>query len=199
LADQKKIAEARKLNLPGHVKDTRLLLIVDDFAAFPSVMKGRLLRDVFLNGRNSDINVVLITQNYMLVNDKIRTEADLLFYLPEASDKKLIKVFDDRNGAFPQKEYLVAFHKKATEKPGALVIDYKAGNSNGSPHFNAYHYPTRHGDTFQFKAGSKEFQEWGAAMDKLMEEANIQDSSGDEVEEEEKPAKAKAAGKKKAK
>ena len=101
----------------------QLLLVRDDFADSPKVVRGGILDTLFVRGRHMGISVLVLSQKYRLVSPVVRVNctALIVFRLRNFSDLAAIV---EENSALADPKTIRALYEKATAQPfGFLYID----------------------------------------------------------------------------
>lgn len=107
-----------------------LYLVLDDCMYDKAVMKGRTIRDLFMNGRHSKIFFMCAVQWCMDLNPALRTQVDYCFCLREnliSNRERLWKYFF---GVFPRYEDFSRVFDACTTNYECLVIDNTVQSNN---------------------------------------------------------------------
>lgn len=99
-------------NEPDYEKPNgeEMLIIVDDFAAYPDVMKSPVLVDLAFSGRHHSISLILLTQKYIRVNTNIRTNLSTAFLFRPANRQEIESIADEQAcGGMRRREFMDLF------------------------------------------------------------------------------------------
>lgn len=92
-----------------------MLIIVDDFAADPFVMKSAALVDVAFSGRHKNISLIILTQKYIRVNTNIRTNLSLACLFRPTNRQEMDAIADEQScGGISRRDFRIMF-AQATE------------------------------------------------------------------------------------
>ena len=101
----------------------QLLLVCDDFADSPKVVRGGILDTLFVRGWHMGISVLVLSQKYRLVSPVVRVNCTTLivFRLRNFSDLAAIV---EENSALASAKTIRVLYERATSQPyGFLYID----------------------------------------------------------------------------
>lgn len=127
-AIERLVARQRSLRKKGLTSN--VFLILDDCLYDRKILREKVVRKLFMNGRHYGI-FFLITAQYMLdLGPDLRTNIDYVFILREnirANRERLWKAF---GGIFPSFDQFSAVMDSVTANHGALVIDNTSKSNN---------------------------------------------------------------------
>jgi hypothetical protein len=97
------------------VKGWQTIVIIDDFADSPEVMRksGGILESLFIRGRHANVSVFLLTQKYRALSPVCRLNANAICFFSQRSQFDLQAFLDETSAAVPRKE-LEALYRRAT-------------------------------------------------------------------------------------
>ncbi len=106
--------------------DSRCFILMDDCIADKRFFKDKGVRDIFMNGRHSNLMYMLTTQDCMAIPADLRGNIDYVFILRETRVNILKKIYDHYASVIPDFEMFRYMMKVFTENYGVLVINNKA-------------------------------------------------------------------------
>jgi hypothetical protein len=145
----------------GKKVDTRCFIIMDDcLASKGSWIKDQQLRNIFFNGRHSDIMYVLTMQFPLGITPELRANFDYIFLLAEdfVSNKK--RIYDHYAGMFPNFESFRQVFDQLTSDFGAMVIVNSGTRASFLEKVFWYRAPDL--STLQIEFGCKQFRDYHA-------------------------------------
>lgn len=106
--------------------DSRCFILMDDCIADKRFFKDRGVRDIFMNGRHSNLMYLLTTQDCMAIPSDLRGNIDYVFILRETRVNILKKIYDHYASCIPTFDMFRYMMTVFTENYGVLVISNKA-------------------------------------------------------------------------
>lgn len=106
--------------------DSRAFVLMDDCIADKRFMKDKGVRDIFFNGRHSNLMYIMTTQDCMALPPDLRGNIDYVFILRETRNNILLKIWNNYASAVPNFEMFKHLMGVFTENYGILVVDNKA-------------------------------------------------------------------------
>lgn len=110
----------RRLNSKGIHK--RMLIIMDDTMYDKKILKGKAIRDVFMNGRHNDVMLIACMQYMMDMGPDLRTNVDYVFALREVIPSNRERLRKYLFGSFEEEEFNRAF-EFYTSNNTSFVLD----------------------------------------------------------------------------
>lgn len=105
-------------------------LLLDDCLFDHSIMNSKVLRQLLLNGRHSNITTFVTAQYAVGIPKMLRVNFDYIFLLPAASAQTRMSYFEQFGGMCKSYEEFESFFEVCTQDRGVMVIDQ--GNPNAS-------------------------------------------------------------------
>lgn len=167
------VINQRKLRRKNTKGDYSSLLLFDDCGYDKATTRKKIIKGVFMNGRNWKVLLIMTIQYCKDIPPDLRSNADYIFILREPVIETRKKIWKEYAGIIPTFDAFSAAMNVCTEDRGALVID-KTTTSNKIED-NIFWYRARNPPR-DFKVGSPEL--WKFHKDNY--------KSADEEEEEEK-------------
>lgn len=147
------VANQRKLRKKKTKGDYSSLLLFDDCGFDKSMVKKKIIKGIFMNGRNWKILLIMTLQYAKDIPPDLRSNVDYVFILREPVIETRKKLWKEYAGIIPTFDAFNEAMNVCTEDRGALVID-KTTTSNKIED-NVFWYrasmPSK-----QYKVGSKE-------------------------------------------
>ena len=147
------VANQRKLRKKKTEGDYSSLLLFDDCGFDKSMVKKKIIKGIFMNGRNWRILLIMTLQYAKDIPPDLRSNVDYVFILREPVIETRKKLWKEYAGIIPTFDAFNEAMNVCTEDRGALVID-KTTTSNKIED-NVFWYraasPPKH-----YKVGSKE-------------------------------------------
>ena len=101
----------------------QLLLVCDDFADSPKVVRGGILDTLFVRGRHMGISVLVLSQKYRLISPVVRVNCTALFVFRLRNYSDLQAIVEE-NSALADAKTIRGLYDRATSRPyGFLFID----------------------------------------------------------------------------
>lgn len=147
------VANQRFLRKKQTKGDFSSLLLFDDCGFDKSMIKKKIIKGVFMNGRNWRILLIMTLQYAKDIPPDLRSNADYVFILREPIIEARKKLWKEYAGIIPTFDAFNEAMNVCTEDRGALVID-KTTTSNKLED-NVFWYRARN-PAKNFKVGSKE-------------------------------------------
>lgn len=104
-------------------KQRSLFLIADDCGFDRSAMKGKAIRDLFMNGRHARISFITCMQYCMDITPDLRTQIDYIFCLKESIISNKQKLWKSFFGMFERYEDFSRTLDRCTDNYSCLVLD----------------------------------------------------------------------------
>lgn len=123
------VQNVQKVYLDDKVAGRKLrntFLICDDTAFNEKFMRCETLSECFLNGRHSNITIIIVLQYLMKAAPDIRTNADFVFVFWDVNLKNQQNIHKFWFGSMDKKDFLEVF-SDCTQDYGCLVIDLRKG------------------------------------------------------------------------
>lgn len=160
---QKKIKKKADLKLKENKKiDTRCFIIMDDcLASKGSWIRDAALRDIFFNGRHSDIMYILTMQFPLGITPELRSNFDYVFILAEDTISNLKRIYDHYAGVFPTFDSFRQVFSQLTEDHGSMVIANRGARAHLSD--KIFWFKARNLDNMSCKFGCDQFRAFNAA------------------------------------
>ena len=133
--------------------DYSSLLLFDDCGFDKSMVKKKIIKGVFMNGRNWKILLIMTLQYAKDIPPDLRSNVDYVFILREPVTETRKKLWKEYAGIIPTFEAFQEAMNVCTEDRGALVID-KTTTSNKIED-NVFWYRAKN-PIKKFRVGSKE-------------------------------------------
>ena len=125
IEDQRKIVTRLKAEKTKHALP-QLLLVCDDFADSPKVVRGGILDSLFIRGRHMGISVLVLSQKYRLISPVVRVNCTALFVFRLRNNGDVQAIIEE-NSALADPKTIRALYDLATSQPyGFLFIDLLA-------------------------------------------------------------------------
>src|SRR5215217_62798 len=105
-----------------HTFNDNLLIIVDDFMHKKSMFNHEVLKDIFFNGRHSNITFLLNIQYTMLLPTEYRSQIDIAFLYHEPIHANKKRLYEYYAGMFSTFREFENVFKKLTENWECMVI-----------------------------------------------------------------------------
>lgn len=144
-----RIVEKAKV-LAEHGRRRRFLLIMDDFAYRKDLLRHPIFREIFMNGRNFNMTLILSAQYIMDLTSDLRSQIDYVFTFKEtipANRKRLFEYFYGMCNTLRDFEQLLAEFTKDYE---CLVMDNTSNSGEMEDQLFYYKAPC---DTPDFTVG----------------------------------------------
>lgn len=111
-------------------KTPRSLFVVADDCGFDrSVLKGKAIRDMFMNGRHNNMCFISCMQYCMDITPDLRTQIDYVFCLRESIISNKMKLWKSFFGMFERYDEFSSALDRCTENYSCLVLDQTAPTS----------------------------------------------------------------------
>lgn len=149
--------------------DYSSLLLFDDCGYDKTTTRKKIIKGVFMNGRNWKVLLIMTIQYCKDIPPDLRSNADYIFILREPVQETRRKIWKEYAGIIPTFDAFNEAMNICTEDRGALVID-KTTTSNKIED-NIFWYRARNPPK-AFKVGSKELWEFHKANYKSADEEN---------------------------
>ena len=140
--------------------DPRAFVILDDCLYDATWTRDKMMRLLFMNGRQWKVRLVITMQYPLGIPPTLRTNIDYVFILRENYIANRKRIYENYAGMFPTFESFCQVMDQCTENYECLVIN---NNSKSNKlHDQVFWYKAdNHGD---FRLGSKEFWELSKGM-----------------------------------
>tara|TARA_B100001094_G_scaffold305708_1_gene335777 strand:- start:3740 stop:4540 length:801 start_codon:yes stop_codon:yes gene_type:complete len=113
---QKKLAKQKALN-------NNVFILIDDCMYDKKMMRDKLMRAIFMNGRHWNIFFMLTMQYCMDIGPDLRSNIDYVFVLRENIIQNREKIYKNFFGIFPNFEMFNQIMNACTENFECLVLD----------------------------------------------------------------------------
>lgn len=123
LEKQKEMTKQIKLGKLSKDTDIRILIILDDLGYAKKIMKTKVLRQIFMNGRHYGISMCLSCQYVMDIGIDLRTNADFVYVLKQNSASSIKNLYESYFSAFEKKRHFQTVLESCTDNYGCLVLD----------------------------------------------------------------------------
>ena len=195
---QGKMKEAKMSGeLPADL-DIRLVVVIDDFAFDRNTFRSKFMSEVFMNGRHSEVTLVMALQDPMAIPPAGRDNLDVVVTLRQPNMKLRKKIFDNYPNAFDEFSEFERTIRHLTNNYGAMVFN-NLSNDN-AVNKTLFHFRAKPGRTIA-RLGSPAWRQYRDAVkrDIYMEDIStkVKNHSNLKVKINEKDkGKAKTKGKK---
>ena len=135
--------------------DPRAFVILDDCLYDAGWTKDKLMRLLFMNGRNWKIMLVITMQYPLGIPPNLRTNIDYVFILREPYITNRKRIYENYAGMFPTFESFCQVMDQCTENYECLVINNNAKTNNLTEQIFWYKGESRK----DFRLGSREYWE----------------------------------------
>ena len=116
---------AKKKKEPKHI-----LLVLDDMGFDKKVLKGKNMRDLFMNGRHYSVTLCLTLQYCVDMGPDLRSQIDYCFCLREPIISNRLKLWKYFFGGFSQFQDFASVFDTCTSNNECLVIDNTIKSNN---------------------------------------------------------------------
>lgn len=168
------VSNQRKLRKKKTEGDYSSLLLFDDCGFDKSMVKKKIIKGIFMNGRNWKILLIMTIQYCKDIPPDLRANVDYVFILREPNMEVRKKLWKEYAGIIPTFDAFNEAMNVCTEDRGALVID-KTSTSNKIEE-NVFWYRA-HSPQRNYKVGSKEL--WKFHKDNYRSEDEDEEKSLD--------------------
>lgn len=115
-------AKRRGVKYKEHTYADNLLIIVDDFMHKKQLFKAEILKNIFFNGRHSNITFLLNIQYTMLLPPEYRSQVDICFMYKEVIQVNKRRLYEYYAGMFETYAEFVSAFDKLTQNYECMVI-----------------------------------------------------------------------------
>lgn len=124
-----------------------LTIVIDDFGFDKSVMKSKILRELFMNGRHLGIRIIIAFQYLKDLPRENRGNIDIMFVMKELNRDNQRSLFDEFFNQFPDFKTFRTVLQQATNNYGILVQDQTNSDTSlansvftykADPHINIF-------------------------------------------------------------
>lgn len=118
------LAGARNVDVRYSKVDPRGLLIMDDCLADAKIWKNDVgIKWIFMNGRHTNITLLLTMQYQVGIPPDLRVNVDYIFLCKETKRTEMDKLWKYYAGMFDNLDMFKQIHNKMTANHGVMVID----------------------------------------------------------------------------
>lgn len=103
--------------------DTRLVVVLDDCMYNKNLLNNETFRYIFMNGRHSEISIILSSQYLMWIPSEYRSNIDLLVCMRENIPKNRMKLYESFFGCFPDRQTFYTVLDQLTQNYECLILD----------------------------------------------------------------------------
>lgn len=149
---EKIISHQKKTAPLGKDKMRKVFILMDDMMFDKQIFKGKVMRDLFMNGRHHNIFFVNSIQYCMDMEVALRSQVDYCFAMWEPNGKNRKKLWENFFGVFEDYKQFETVFKQLTTDHCALVVDNTSSSSKIED--TIYWYKANPGEHPPFKVGS---------------------------------------------
>jgi hypothetical protein len=150
---QKQSKMRQELGLIDKDLDLRLIVVLDDIAFDKKLLNSKVLSEICLNGRHSDIIMMLSVQYLMDLSVGARSNIDYAFFQADFSKKNRERIFQQFGGTYEDFKLFNAVFSACTVDYESFVLPGKNSGSD-KPEHNSFYYKADF--NLQFSFGSDE-------------------------------------------
>ena len=108
----------------------RVLIILDDCCYDKKILRSKVIREIFMNGRHRHVTLVIAVQYVMDMPPDLRTQVDYVFALRENVIKNRERLYLQFFGFFNKYKHFATVMDSCTENYECLVCDNKTSKEN---------------------------------------------------------------------
>jgi hypothetical protein len=151
--DQRDLMMKRQLGKIPAETDLRIVIVLDDIGYNKGVLRSKIVKFIFMNGRHYDIIVILAAQHVMQLTPDLRSNCDYVVCLKESNSTVMRNLYTNFFGIFEKPSHFKNAFDACTQNYGCMVLNNTVQTGDVNDVINWYKAtPDR-----EFKLGSKEF------------------------------------------
>lgn len=121
--NQKDLAMMKQMGRVDKNLDTRIVIVLDDVGYKKEVLKSKIIRQIFMNGRHHHITLIVACQYCMNVAVDLRTNADYVYVLKQNSVGSIKNLHESFFGSFEKKKDFQTVLEACTQNYQCLVLN----------------------------------------------------------------------------
>lgn len=146
--------ERKKKGKP--LKDTTLMLVMDDCMSDKKWVKDPNIGELFFNGRHYHVSLILTMQYAVGIPPEMRSNLDYIFLLAEDFTNNQKKLYEHYAGMFPTLDSFKQVFSHVTSNYGVMVINNRIHSSNLTD--KVFWYKAR--EVPKFRLGSNKYYKY---------------------------------------
>lgn len=153
VAEQKKLQIQKQMGELSRDTDLGMVIVLDDIGYNKGVLRSKIVRYLFLNGRHLEITMIVALQHLMQLTVDLRSNSDYVICLKEGNKNIIKNLHDNFFGVFEKLSHFRNAFDACTKDYGCMVLNNTVQDVTVNEMVHWYKAtPGR-----EFRLGSKEF------------------------------------------